>query len=90
MGAGGHEVVVDERHVAPGRDWASGYTELRCADGQFLVGCRVRGSAVSAALYAAAPAGRLGTSGRTVWFDRGGGDRGSGRPGPRTRCTAES
>lgn len=69
--AGGHEVVVDERYVAPGRDWASGYTKLQCADGRFLIGYSVRGSAVSAALCASASAGRLGTSGRTVWFDRG-------------------
>ncbi|WP_406418218.1 glycoside hydrolase family 5 protein [Streptomyces sp. NBC_01614] len=69
--AGGHEVVVDERHVAAGRDWASGYTKLQCAEGQFLIGYSVRGAAVSAALCATAPAGRLGASGRTVWFDRG-------------------
>ncbi|MDT0475837.1 cellulase family glycosylhydrolase [Streptomyces sp. DSM 41014] len=69
--AGGHEVVVDERHVAAGRDWASGYTKLQCAEGQFLTGYSVRGQAVSAALCAAAPAGRLGGTGRTVWFDRG-------------------
>ncbi|MGW5234769.1 glycoside hydrolase family 5 protein [Streptomyces nodosus] len=69
--AGVHEVVTDERHVAPGQDWASGYTKLQCAEGQFLTGYSVRGSAVSAALCTAAPAGVLGTSGRTVWFDRG-------------------
>nr|WP_203731074.1 cellulase family glycosylhydrolase [Streptomyces sp. SID12501] len=69
--AGGHVVVVDERYVGPGNDWASGYTKLQCADGYFLTGYSVRGSAVSAALCAAAPAGRLGTAGRTVWFDRG-------------------
>ncbi|MFJ2237249.1 glycoside hydrolase family 5 protein [Streptomyces sp. NPDC087859] len=78
--AGGHEVVTDQRYVAPGRDWASGYTKLQCADGQFLTGYSVRGSAVSAALCAAAPPGRLGTSGRTVWFDRGD-DRGTGPQG---------
>lgn len=69
--AGGHVVVVDERYVGPGNDWASGYTKLQCADGHFLTGYSVRGSAVSAALCVAAPAGRLGTAGRTVWFDRG-------------------
>jgi endoglucanase len=69
--SGTHEVVVDERHVAAGQDWASGYTKLQCADGEFVSGYSVRGSAVSAALCTAAPAGRLGTSGRTVWFDRG-------------------
>ncbi|MCP9212322.1 glycoside hydrolase family 5 protein [Streptomyces sp. NEAU-Y11] len=68
---GGHEVVRDERHVAPGREWASGYTKLQCADGQFLIGYSVRGAAVSAALCAAAAPGKLGTDGRTVWFDRG-------------------
>lgn len=69
--AGGHEVVRDERHVAPGGDWASGYTKFQCPDGHFLTGYSVRGSAVSAALCAAASAGKLGTAGRTVWFDRG-------------------
>ncbi|GED87278.1 glycoside hydrolase family 5 protein [Streptomyces sp. 6-11-2] len=68
--SGTHEVVTDERHVAPGQDWASGYTKLQCPEGQFLTGYSVRGSAVSAALCTAAPAGALGTSGRTVWFDR--------------------
>ncbi|MGX4692469.1 glycoside hydrolase family 5 protein [Streptomyces sp. JNUCC 63] len=77
--AGTHEVVVDERHVAPGYDWAYGYTKLQCADGQFLTGYSVRGSAVSAALCVTAPAGALGASGRTVWFGRGD-DRG---PAPR-------
>ncbi|MEU6224437.1 cellulase family glycosylhydrolase [Streptomyces sp. NPDC047042] len=85
--AGGHEVVTDERHVRPGGDWASGYTKLQCPDAYFLTGYSVRGSAVSAALCAAAPAGRLGGVGRTVWFDRGdnrgaapkGGDFASGR-----------
>lgn len=65
---GGHEVVKDERHVSP--DWASGYTKLQCAPGQFLIGYSMRGAAVSSALCAAASA-TLGTSGRTVWFDRG-------------------
>ncbi|MGX1912637.1 glycoside hydrolase family 5 protein [Streptomyces phaeochromogenes] len=69
--AGGHEVVRDERYVTPGGDWASGYTKLQCPDGHFLTGYSVRGSAVSAALCAAAPTGKLGTAGRTVWFDRG-------------------
>ncbi|MFD7433907.1 glycoside hydrolase family 5 protein [Streptomyces sp. NPDC059861] len=68
---GGHEVVRDERHVTAGNDWASGYTKLQCDAGHHLIGYSVRGSAVSAALCAAAPAGELGTSGRTVWFDRG-------------------
>jgi hypothetical protein len=69
--AGAHEVVRDERHVAPGGDWASGYTKLQCADGQFMTGYSVRGAAVSAVLCATASAGRLGSGGRTVWFDRG-------------------
>lgn len=67
----GHEVVRDERHVRPGGDWASGYTKLQCADGQFLAGYSVRGAAVSAALCVTARPGTLGTGGRTVWFDRG-------------------
>ncbi|MGW0846040.1 glycoside hydrolase family 5 protein [Streptomyces sp. NPDC002787] len=70
--AAGHEVVVDERHVTPGRDWASGYTKLQCPGGHFVTGYSVRGAAVSAVLCAAAPPGSIvGTSGRTVWFDRG-------------------
>ncbi|MFS8200357.1 glycoside hydrolase family 5 protein [Streptomyces sp. CWNU-52B] len=70
--AGGHEVVKDERYVKAGGDWASGYTKLQCPDGRFLSGYSVRGAAVSGALCAAAPSGALtGTSGRTVWFDRG-------------------
>ncbi|MGX1507418.1 UNVERIFIED_CONTAM: hypothetical protein RKD43_006043 [Streptomyces graminofaciens] len=60
----------DERHVRPGGDWASGYTKLQCPAGHFLTGYSVRGSAVSAALCAAART-PLGTGGRTVWFDRG-------------------
>ncbi|BCL29512.1 glycoside hydrolase family 5 protein [Streptomyces aurantiacus] len=85
--AGGHEVVRDERYVKAGGDWASGYTKLQCPDGDFLTGYSVRGAAVSAALCAAAPPGAIsGTSGRTVWFDRGdnrgsapkGGDFGNG------------
>ncbi|WP_174703959.1 glycoside hydrolase family 5 protein [Streptomyces viridosporus] len=68
---GGHEVVKDERHVTPGRDWASGYTKLQCPEGRFLTGYSVRGAAVSAALCAKASPGAItATSGRTVWFDR--------------------
>ncbi|WP_413758091.1 glycoside hydrolase family 5 protein [Streptomyces sp. MMBL 11-3] len=86
---GGPEVVKDERYVAPGGDWASGYTKLQCADGRFVSGYSVRGAAVSGVLCAVAPAGVItaGTGGRTVWFDRGdnrgaapkGGDFASGR-----------
>lgn len=72
---GGHEVVVDERHVPAGGDWASGYTKLQCPDGHFLTGYSVRGAAVSAALCAEAAPGETGgdsgTGGRTVWFDDG-------------------
>ncbi|MEU6886872.1 cellulase family glycosylhydrolase [Streptomyces viridosporus] len=68
---GGHEAVRDERHVASGRDWASGYTKLQCPEGHFLTGYSVRGAAVSAALCAKASPGAItATSGRTVWFDR--------------------
>ncbi|MEU3791553.1 cellulase family glycosylhydrolase [Streptomyces fructofermentans] len=66
-----YEVVTDERHVASGADWASGYTKLQCPEGRFVSGYSVRGSAVSAVLCATAPAGTLGSGGRTVWFDRG-------------------
>ncbi|MFF0200830.1 glycoside hydrolase family 5 protein [Streptomyces sp. NPDC005017] len=65
-----HEVVRDERHVRS--DWASGYSKLQCAEGQFLIGYSVRGAAVSAALCAPAVAGTItGTGARTLWFDRG-------------------
>ncbi|MFE7776007.1 glycoside hydrolase family 5 protein [Streptomyces sp. NPDC057445] len=66
---GRHEVVRDERHVEPGRDWASGYTKLQCPSRHFLIGYSVRGAAVSAALCAEAGE-PLGSAGRTVWFDR--------------------
>ncbi|MFG3305794.1 glycoside hydrolase family 5 protein [Streptomyces wuyuanensis] len=83
---GAHEVVRDERHVEPGRDWASGYTKLQCPARYFLAGYSVRGAAVSAALCVEA-GGIPGTAGRTVWFDRsdnrppaaGGGDFAHGR-----------
>ncbi|GAA2632644.1 hypothetical protein GCM10010307_26220 [Streptomyces vastus] len=41
--AAGHKVIVDERYVTPGRDWASVYTKLRCPDGHFLTGYSVHG-----------------------------------------------
>ncbi|MDL2075627.1 cellulase family glycosylhydrolase [Streptomyces sp. GXMU-J15] len=65
---GGYEVVLDERHVRPGQDWAGGYTKLQCPSGHALTGYSVRGAAVSAALCTQAPVGSAG--GRTVWFDR--------------------
>ncbi|MEU0372002.1 cellulase family glycosylhydrolase [Streptomyces sp. NPDC006283] len=67
---GRHTVVRDERHVRPGGDWASGYTKLQCPADHFLIGYGVRGAAVSSALCASAGE-RLGTTDRTVWFDRG-------------------
>lgn len=74
----GYTVVRDERHVHSG-DWAGGYTKFECPSGQLLTGYSVRGAAVSAALCS--PAGRpLGTTGRTVWFDRGD-NRPAGNPG---------
>ncbi|MDQ7906238.1 cellulase family glycosylhydrolase [Phytohabitans sp. ZYX-F-186] len=75
----GYEVVVDERHVPPGGDWASGYTKLQCPPGAFLVGYAVRGAAVSSALCAAS-GGAFPAGGRTVWFDRGD-SRPAGAPG---------
>jgi len=71
-------VVSDERHVQQG-DWAGGYTKYQCGSDQFMTGYSVRGQAVSAVLCARA--GRtLGTTGRTVWFDRGD-NRPAGGPG---------
>ncbi|MFI1766565.1 glycoside hydrolase family 5 protein [Streptomyces sp. NPDC020800] len=62
-------VVVDERHVPAGGDWASGYTKFQCPAGSFLTGYSVRGERLSAALCVP---GRvpLSGAGRTVWFDR--------------------
>ncbi|MER7922859.1 cellulase family glycosylhydrolase [Streptomyces sp. NPDC096057] len=80
---GTQSVVTDERNVPPGGDWASGYTKLQCAQGQFLIGYSHRGVRTSAALCAPAGVAVAGT-GRTVWFDRsdnrpvGGGDFASG------------
>ncbi|MEU5764781.1 cellulase family glycosylhydrolase [Streptomyces asoensis] len=62
-------VVTDERYVPAGGDWAGGYTKFQCPAGQFLIGYSRRGERVSAALCV--PAGSaLGSSRRTVWFDR--------------------
>ncbi|MFD7709304.1 glycoside hydrolase family 5 protein [Streptomyces sp. NPDC059786] len=62
-------VVTDERNVPAGGDWASGYTKLQCAPGQFLIGYSHRGVRMSAALCVPARSA-LGGTGRTVWFDR--------------------
>ncbi|WP_329347447.1 glycoside hydrolase family 5 protein [Streptomyces sp. NBC_01261] len=66
---GAQTVVTDERNVPQGGDWASGYTKLQCAQGQFLIGYSHRGVRTSAALCAPAGAALAGTE-RTVWFDR--------------------
>ncbi|MFZ3474135.1 glycoside hydrolase family 5 protein [Streptomyces sp. 4.24] len=71
--------VRDERHVQQG-DWAGGYTKYQCGPGQFMTGYSVRGQAVSAVLCAQAER-PLGTSGRTVWFDRGDGRPAAGPGG---------
>ncbi|MFE7355132.1 hypothetical protein ACFU8Q_18520 [Streptomyces sp. NPDC057543] len=68
----------DERHVQQG-DWADGYPKYQCGVNQFISGYSVRGQEVPAVLCT--PADHiLGTSGRTVWFDRGD-DRPAGAPG---------
>ncbi|WP_371872331.1 glycoside hydrolase family 5 protein [Streptomyces caniferus] len=64
------EVVRDERYVPAGGDWAPGYRKLQCPEGHFLSGYSLRGERVSAALCTPARAS-LGTTGETVWFDRG-------------------
>ncbi|ASQ98354.1 cellulase family glycosylhydrolase [Streptomyces sp. 11-1-2] len=64
-----HTVVTDERYVPAGGDWASGYTKFQCPSDHFLIGYSRRGGRVSAALCAPART-PLGTTGRTVWFDR--------------------
>ncbi|MFJ5214193.1 glycoside hydrolase family 5 protein [Streptomyces sp. NPDC088354] len=68
--SGAYEVVTDERYVASGGDWASGYTKYQCPQGDFMIGYAVRGAAVSSVLCAVAGT-PLGSGGRTVWFDRG-------------------
>ncbi|MFH8774498.1 glycoside hydrolase family 5 protein [Streptomyces sp. NPDC017958] len=67
--AAGQTVVVDERYVPAGGDWASGYTKLQCPQGGFLIGYSLRGERVSAALCVPGRTTLSGT-GRTVWFDR--------------------
>jgi endoglucanase len=62
------EVVFDERHVV--QDWASGYTKYTCPAGYFVNGYAIRGVKVSTVVCAQASRA-LGTSGRTVWFDKG-------------------
>jgi endoglucanase len=64
-----HTVVTDERYVPADGDWASGYTKFQCPSDHFLIGYSRRSSRVSAALCAPARAA-LGSTGRTVWFDR--------------------
>lgn len=65
----GQTVVADERYVPAGGDWASGYTKLQCPPGGFLIGYRVRGERLSAALCVPGRTPLSGTA-RTVWFDR--------------------
>ncbi|MCF2528100.1 glycoside hydrolase family 5 protein [Yinghuangia soli] len=76
--SGALTVVRDERFVQQG-DWAGGYTKFQCAPNQVMTGYSVRGQAVSGVLCATAVRA-LGTSGRTVWFDRGD-NRPAGNPG---------
>ncbi|MDQ0808914.1 endoglucanase [Streptomyces sp. B3I7] len=66
---GTHTVVTDERNVPQGGDWAGGYTKFQCPSDSYLIGYSRRGSRVSAALCAPARTS-LGTTGRTLWFDR--------------------
>ncbi|MFF3561006.1 glycoside hydrolase family 5 protein [Streptomyces sp. NPDC002574] len=78
--SGAYEVVTDERYVASGGDWASGYTKYQCPQGDFVVGYAVRGASVSSVLCAVARTS-LGSGGRTVWFDRGDNRPASGKGG---------
>jgi aryl-phospho-beta-D-glucosidase BglC (GH1 family) len=66
---GTHTVVTDERNVPTGGDWAGGYTKFQCPADSYLIGYSRRGSRTSAALCAPART-PLGTTGRTLWFDR--------------------
>lgn len=74
---GGYTVARDESYVDT--DWAPGYTKVQCPPDTFLAGYGVTGAAFSAALCGKS-ATPLGTTGRTVWFDRGD-DRPAGDPG---------
>ena len=66
--AGGAPTVVrDESYVDT--DWAGGYTKLQCPPDAYAIGYAVRGAAMSSLLCVPAGA-KLGTTGRTVWFDR--------------------
>lgn len=73
--SGAYEVVKDESHVSP--DWASGYTKYQCAPGFYVIGYSVRGAQVSSVLCAGTSQS-LGSTGRTVWFDRGDARSGGG------------
>jgi len=64
----GYTVVRDESYVDT--DWAHGFTKLQCPQNKTIIGYAVRGADLSSVLCAGSPT-PLGTTGRTVWFDRG-------------------
>ncbi|WP_371404285.1 glycoside hydrolase family 5 protein [Kribbella sp. NBC_00662] len=70
-----YEAVKDERHVST--DWASGYTKYQCPPNFYLTGYSVRGARVSSAVCTATSQS-LGSTGRTIWFDRGDNRNGAG------------
>ncbi|MGZ0151812.1 glycoside hydrolase family 5 protein [Kribbella sp. WER1] len=72
--SGAYEVVRDDSHVSD--DWASGYTKYQCAAGSYAIGYSVRGARVSSIVCAQTSS--LGSTGRTVWFDRGDNRGGAG------------
>ena len=62
-------VVKDQSYVS--NDWASRYTKLQCPPNYYAIGYSLKGSGMSSLVCAASQRpGGLGTSGRTMWFDR--------------------
>jgi hypothetical protein len=61
--------VKDQSYVS--NDWASRYTKLQCPPNHYVIGYSLKGAGMSSIVCAASERpGGLGTSGRTMWFDR--------------------
>ncbi|MFF2951258.1 hypothetical protein ACFVVU_07910 [Kitasatospora sp. NPDC057965] len=65
----GHAFVVDHGGTYVTGDWAPGYTKAQCPAGSFVSGYGRNGRTMS--VLCARSATPLGTSSRTVWFDKG-------------------
>jgi len=62
-------VVRDQTYVST--DWATHYTKLQCPPNHYAIGYSLKGADMSSIVCAATERqGGLGTSGRTMWFDR--------------------